>query len=57
MMVPVVFIRDTHFYPVELMEPTECGKTLEQQAADHAELNPGTVRVEDMLGNILWRRQ
>lgn len=53
----VIFFRDDMFYPIELMEPADCGKSLEQQAADNAELNPGTTRVEDVEGNILWRVQ
>lgn len=50
-----VFFRAEGFYPIALLDPAECGKTLGQQAADHAELNPGTLRVEDINGAILWR--
>lgn len=52
-----IFIREEGFYPIQFMDPAVCGKTMAQQAADHAELNPGTMRVEDVEGNILWRVQ
>lgn len=32
------------------------GVQLATQAKDHAALNPGTSRVEDIRGNVLWRR-
>lgn len=51
----MLFIRATEFYPVVAMSPSECGKTVAEQAAHHAEINPGTVRVEDMDGTVLWR--
>ncbi len=53
----VIFRRDGFSYPVEFLDPTRCGKSLEAQAAEHAELNPGTLTVEDMAGNVLWRPQ
>lgn len=53
----VIFFRGDMFYPMELLDPSECGRTLEAQAAEHAELNPGTKRVEDVSGNVLWRPQ
>ena len=56
-MVPVIFIRADVFYSIELMEPSDCGKSLEQQAAENAEMNPGTQRVEDVHCNVLWRLQ
>ncbi len=49
-----IFFRPGGFYPVKMMDPATCGKSLETQAADHAGLNPGTTRVEDIEGNILW---
>lgn len=52
-----IFIRAEGFYLIEFMDPAECGRTMEQQAADHAELNTGTLRVEDAHGNVLWRVQ
>lgn len=30
------------------------GIDLTTQARDHAELNPGTLRVEDKRGSVLW---
>jgi len=52
-----IFYRGDHFYPIEMMEPELCGKTLTEQAADHAELNPGTTCVRDVEGNVLWSLQ
>lgn len=46
----VIFFRDGMFYPVTLsgLKPTTV------EAAEHAGLNPGTFRIEDMRGNVLW---
>lgn len=49
----LIFFRDGFFYSVHPVK----GIPLEQQAADHAELNPGTLRIEDYQGNVLWRLQ
>ncbi len=49
-----IYFREDMFYPVEFMPPAECGKTMGQQAAEHAELNPGTPRVEDVGCEVLW---
>lgn len=57
MTVPAILFRQCVFYIIELMDPSTCGRTLEQQGADNAELNPGTLRVEDAQGNVLWRLQ
>lgn len=46
-----LFIRDEHFYPIQFMGD----EAPEVEAAHHAALNPGTRRIEDMDGNILWR--
>jgi hypothetical protein len=46
---PVVFIRADCFYVIT-------GRRNEDWAK-HAELNPGTQRIEDMEGNILWSLQ
>ncbi len=43
------------FYPVGI--PDIPGKTIEEIASDSAEINPGTVRVEDVNGRVLWRLQ
>jgi hypothetical protein len=45
---PFVFFREGHFYVVEI--PPD-------QVLANVELNPGTIRVEDMKGNIVWRPQ
>lgn len=52
----VLFFREGHFYPVELMSPKKCGKTMKEQAKEHAELNSGTLKVETVGGKVLWRR-
>lgn len=49
----LIFIRAEGFYPIEALPDRD----LAQQAVDHAELNPGTLRVEDVDGNVLWRVQ
>ena len=41
-----VFIREDSFYMINLPETDDLNK--------HAEMNPGTLRVEDLEGNILW---
>ena len=45
----VIFFRKEGFYPIEVREDEDLSK--------HAELNPGTLRIEDIDGNILWRPQ
>lgn len=40
-------------YPVA----SSAGRGLIEQASEHAALNPGTLRVEDQYGNVLWRSQ
>lgn len=46
---PVIFIRAEGFYPIFVYEDEDLSR--------HAELNPGTLRIEDLHGNILWRPQ
>lgn len=46
----VIFIRADCFYPIQLSGQ----KPSAIEAADHAALNPGTLRIEDMQGNVLW---
>jgi hypothetical protein len=41
------------FYPVE----ADPRRDLKEQAEKMAIINPGTLRVEDINGNILWRPQ
>jgi len=49
----LIFVRAEGFYPVQGVR----GVPLRQQAEDHAALNPGTLRIEDTAGNVLWRLQ
>lgn len=44
--VPRVFFRDGHFYVIEL--------PVDDDLNEHARLNPGTERIEDGFGNVLW---
>ncbi len=44
--VPRIFVRAEGFYAIEL-PPND-------DLATHAELNPGTLRIEDIFGNVLW---
>lgn len=47
----VLFFRDGMFYPITLSGKVPAAK----ECADHAELNPGTLRIEDALtGEVLW---
>lgn len=45
----VIFFREGMFYPLELPVTDDLAK--------HAECNPGTLRIEDIRGNVLWRPQ
>jgi hypothetical protein len=47
----MIFVRGGGFYLIQGVQ----GVPLARQAADHAALNPGTLRVEDVRGNVLWR--
>ena len=49
----MVFFRAEGFYVVQGV----VGVPLREQAATHAALNPGTLRVEDAHGTTLWRLQ
>lgn len=49
----MIFVRAEGFYPVQGV----LGIPLAEQARQHAELNPGTLRVEDLQANVLWRLQ
>lgn len=53
----VLFFREEGFYPVHLLDPAECGRSIEQQVQNHVELNPGTIKVEDLEVNILFQLQ
>ncbi len=54
-MIDLVFFRTSGFYTVPC--PTLKGQTLTQVAAENAVCNPGTTRVEDVAGNVLWSAQ
>ncbi len=41
-----IFFRDGTFYPLELRDDAE--------AIANAEYNPGTIRVEDIKGRVVW---
>lgn len=50
---PTIFFRDNgHFYCINTYEDEGFA-----ELAEHAALNPGTIRIEDVLGNVLWRPQ
>ena len=49
----MIFFRAEGWYPIQGV----LGVPLDQQAAEHAALNPGTLRIEDSAGNLLWRPQ
>ncbi len=51
--VELVFFRKEGFYFINAI----AGLDLKTQAKDNAELNPGTIRVEDVAGNVLWRAE
>lgn len=44
-----VFFREAGFYPIECLNDDE--------AKAQAEGNPGTIKVEDGKGRVVWRRQ
>lgn len=50
----LIFIREDGFYPLDM--PFVPGKTVLEIARDNARCNPGTIRVENILGQVLWRR-
>jgi len=49
----LVFHRADCFYTIPAVNEVP----LARQAADHAAINPGTVRVEDRAGNVLWQAE
>lgn len=49
---PTVFVRKEGFYVILTYQDEGF-----EQLAEHAALNPGTLRIEDMHGNVLWRPQ
>ena len=50
----LIFIRKEGFYEICINTNDEPNKDMKQIAKDHAECNLGTLRVEDIRGNILW---
>ena len=46
----VVFFRHDGFYPIQLYGE----KSTLDEVVDHVALNPGTVRVEDLNGRLIW---
>jgi len=40
-----LFFRETGFYPIDIPPQT---------VIDNVKCNPGTIRVEDMRGNVVW---
>ena len=55
--VTLVFFRKDFFYPMDMppMPGDLPDKTIKEIARDNAECNPGTIRVEDIAGRVLWR--
>jgi len=49
----MIFIRKEGFYPIEALPDVD----LKKQAEDSAIRNLGTLRVEDINGNVLWSLQ
>ncbi len=45
-MQPYIFFRAEGWYPVECKDDAD--------ALVHIELNPGTIRVEDIKGRVVW---
>lgn len=45
----VIFFREEGWYPLELPRNADLSK--------HAECNPGTLRIENVNGKVLWRPQ
>jgi hypothetical protein len=52
--IDLVFVRDGGFYTVPCQKRAE--QTPEEVAKENAECNLGTLRVEDVHGNVLWQQ-
>jgi hypothetical protein len=48
-MVTRIFVREDIFYMLDLPD--------DDDLSAHAESNPGTLRIEDVVGNVLWSLQ
>jgi hypothetical protein len=46
----VLFFREIGFYPVQLSGL----KATADEVPDHVALNPGTTRVENLHGDVIW---
>lgn len=46
---PTIFFRKDGFYVVNTYDDEGYA-----ELAEHARLNPGTIRIEDVKGNVLW---
>lgn len=46
----VIFFRKEGFYQIQLSGL----KSVAEEVADHVALNPGTLRVEDFDGDVIW---
>lgn len=46
---PYIFFRDGSFYPINMKD--------DDDARRNAECNPGTLRVEDINGRVVWSLQ
>jgi len=44
---PYIFFRKEGFYPIDMKDDAD--------AKANAECNPGTLRVEDIHGRVVWR--
>lgn len=51
-----IFFRKTGFYSIQLESPTQ-DKTDDEFAQDNALCNPGTVKVKDIFGNVIFTKQ
>lgn len=49
----MIFFRRDGWYPIQGVKDIP----LIQQAAEHAALNPGTLKIEDIDGVVLWKLQ
>lgn len=49
---PTIFFREGSFYVINTYEDEGFA-----ELAEHAAMNPGTLRIEDTKGNVLWRPQ
>ncbi len=48
-----IFFRKDGWYPIELPSSL-AGKSEDEIVADNIRYNPGTIKVEDVEGKIIW---